>query len=88
MTRLLLPRILDAVELDDLGTLPHGVAALAIDATDDEYLVIDRGGNSRWVAMADVLIVDDLVRAASGRGEDMARLIVAEREVDTPSAAA
>lgn len=75
MTRILLPRVYAAVLPPTDVDMHRGVAVLAIDTTEDAYLVIDAGGSSEWVPMADVQFVDDILRTAINRGEEAGRLL-------------
>lgn len=82
MTRLLLPRTLDAVWTDrgqDGKVGIEGVAVLAMDTTDDAYLVIARDGTSHWAPFHQVRVVDATILAAANRGQEIAEAEQRER---------
>lgn len=88
MTRLLLPRVYAATALPDPETSqPEPVAVLALDTTEDEYLVIGASGYSWWAPMAEVRFCDELVRSVVNRADELVRADQRERQRATGAAA-
>lgn len=73
MSRLLMPRILAAIARPDPESAEVGVAILAMDTTDDAFLVIDRQGSSTWVPMGAVRVCDDQIAIAANHADDIRR---------------
>lgn len=69
----MMPRVYGALVKPDPESEPVAAAVIAIDTTDDAYLVIDGFGWSWWAPMGEVRFVDDIITAAINQADEALR---------------
>lgn len=73
MSRLLLPRVYAAIVTPDPESEPVAVAVMAMDTTEDAYLVVGPMGDSWWEPIQAVRFADDIITAAINRADEVLR---------------
>ena len=73
MSRLMMPRIYSAIVTPDPESEPVAVAVMAMDTTEDAYLVVGPKGDSWWEPIQAVRFADDIITAAVNRADEALR---------------
>lgn len=73
MSRFHMPRLYSAILTPDPESEPVAVAVMAMDTTDDAYLVVGPQGDSWWEPIHAVRFADDIITAAINRADEALR---------------